>query len=164
MPNSERRALPVAPRPFEGEVLGGWIGRIAARYKMSVVEFEGANGLDFGLQEPRQWLLMDRLPNPALDVLMDLMRMRRQDILAIHGPPTVVGQRTAFFYCPRCVFVNEEDVTAPIWRREWFDERLTSCPRDGREFRSLKPSSVYACKNLNQLIAKVSSVQWMLSI
>lgn len=36
------RPLPVAPRPFEAKVLGGWIGRTASHYKLSVDAFERA--------------------------------------------------------------------------------------------------------------------------
>ena len=36
---AEIRPLPVAPRPFGAEVLGGWIGRLASRYRMTVPGF-----------------------------------------------------------------------------------------------------------------------------
>jgi hypothetical protein len=153
---SEIQPLTVAPRPFEAEVLGGWIGRIAAQYRMSVQEFQHRNGLDFGLEGGRGWLLLDDLTAVTLEGLMGLMRMSQEEIQAIRRPPARIGPRRAFYYCPRCIFVNEADVTAPIWRQEWLDQRLTSCQAHGRAFRALKPGRVLACKNLEQLIALAS--------
>lgn len=62
MASDRHRPLPVAPRPFEGEVLGGWIGRIASRYQLSVQHFERTYGLSFGIPSGRGWLLLESLP------------------------------------------------------------------------------------------------------
>ena len=155
MPSDGYRPLPVAPRPFEGEVLGGWIGRIASRYKLSVNVFERTFELDLGLRGGRGWLLLDHLPGEALTRLSSLMRMNRDDIGAIAVPPAVAGVRKSLWYCPRCVFVNVVDVTAPIWRRDWFDPEMTHCPADGWAFRAIPSGAALACRNLDQLIALV---------
>jgi hypothetical protein len=42
------RPLPWAPRPFGDEAFGSWLGRLAGRYRMSVVLLNAT--LDLGLQ------------------------------------------------------------------------------------------------------------------
>jgi hypothetical protein len=116
-PSSLWRPLPVAPRPFEGELLGGWIGRVAGRYRMSVQDFAQANSLDLGLDSGKGWLLLDYLSDDAVAGLMVLMRMSKAEILAVRRPPSWIGPRKAFFYCPRCVFVNSADVTTHLATR-----------------------------------------------
>ena len=54
VPIAEMRPLPVAPRPFEAEALGGWIGRFAARYRMTVLEFAERHSLDLGIDDWRR--------------------------------------------------------------------------------------------------------------
>ena len=65
--------------------------------------------------------MLDHLSNGAVAGLMVLMRMSKAEILAVRRPPSWIGPRKAFIYCPRCVFVNSADVTEPIWRREWLN-------------------------------------------
>ena len=162
MPSDRHRPLPVAPRPFEGEVLGGWIGRIASRYKLPVHIFERTYGLNFEMAGGRGWLLLDGLSSETLRRLSALMRMDEKDIQAIPAPPHWIGSRKTLRYCPRCVFVNEEDVTAPIWRREWLDQELTHCSADHSPFRSVPAIAALACRNLDQLIALVGRYERLL--
>ncbi len=49
MPQHER-PRPVAPRPFADEPLGTWLGRVAARYRMAVVQLCDAHALDIDFQ------------------------------------------------------------------------------------------------------------------
>ena len=111
----ERRPLPVAPRPFEAEVLGGWIGRLAARYRMTVPEFAARHELDLQIEDGGGWLTMPPLRSQSVDVLGALTRISRERIMAIHVPLPLTSKRTHFCYCARCVFLNPLDVTEPIW-------------------------------------------------
>lgn len=81
--------------------------------------------------------------------------MDEKDIQAIPTPPPWTGARKTLRYCPRCVFVNDLDVTAPIWRRDWLDQEMTHCPADHSPFRTVPAIAALACRNLDQLITLV---------
>ena len=153
---SRHRPLPFAPRPFEAEVLGGWIGRIVSRYRMSVQEFAATCELDLQMPDGREWLLMPKLKPQMVDHLAALTRISAQDICEIQAPLYWEGRRTHFCYCARCVFLNPLDVTAPIWRREWLDQSQPGCSVHGDEFQTLPAGRVLACTNLDKLLAMVS--------
>ena len=153
---AELRPLPIAPRPFETEVLGGWIGRLASRYRMTVSEFAVRHGLDLQVEDGGGWLTMPALSNQSIDVLAALTRISMEQIMAIHVPLPSTGKRAHFCYCARCVFLNPLDVTAPIWRWEWLDDTLSACPVHKDEFTTLPCSRVHACGNLTQLLQLVS--------
>ena len=153
---TERRPLPVAPRPFEAEVLGSWIGRLAGRYRMSVREFADRHELDLQIDGGAGWLVMPALQKRSVDALAVLTRMSRKRIMDIGAAPTETGRRNLFCYCARCVFLHPLDVTAPIWRREWLDPNLSACPTHGEDFRTLSSSRIRACRNFDQLLQLVS--------
>jgi hypothetical protein len=153
---TEHRPLPVAPRPFEAEVLGGWIGRVASRYKMSVLEFAAAHDLELRLPDTGAWLLMQMLPARSIAALAQLTRISRKRIKSIAVPAPAVNVQPQFRYCARCAFVNPLDVTAPIWRREWFDPAMPMCPTHVSAFSTLSPRLAMACENLDQLLSLVS--------
>jgi hypothetical protein len=100
---SEQRPLPFAPRPFDAEVLGGWIGRIAARYRMTVQAFAATCELDFKIPQGQGWLLMSQPQQRTVDRLAMLTRISRERIKSIHEPPHWEGPRTHFCYCAVCV-------------------------------------------------------------
>jgi hypothetical protein len=89
--------LPVAPRPFEAEVLGGWIGRLAARYRMSVCEFAARYELELQIEEEAGWLVMPAIKQRSVDALAALTRMSPQQISDIHIPSAWEGKRNYFY-------------------------------------------------------------------
>jgi len=95
----ERRPLPVAPRPFEAEVLGGWIGRLAARYRMTVPEFAARHELDLQIEDGAGWPTMLPLRSYSVDVLGALTRLSRERIMAIHVSLPLTRKRTRCCYC-----------------------------------------------------------------
>lgn len=137
-------------------MLGGWIGRLAARYRMSVHEFAARHELDLQIEEGGGWLVMPTLQKRSADALAVLTRMSRKQIQAIRAAPAWSGQRKHFCYCARCVFLNPLDVTAPIWRREWLEQNLSACPTHGDEYRTITSGRLLACRNLDQLLQLVS--------
>jgi len=155
-PINSQRPLPFAPRPFEAEVLGGWIGRIASRYRMSVPAFATACELDLQMPDGCEWLLMRKLKPQMVVRLAALTRISVERIHDIPVAPPWEGPRPYFFYCARCVFLNPLDVAAPIWRREWLDQSMSACPTHGDEFQTLRASRVHACTNLDMLLVLVS--------
>jgi hypothetical protein len=83
---SKHRPLPFAHRPFEAEVLGGWIGRIASRYRMSVQALAATCELDLQMPDGREWLLMPKLKQQTVDRLAALTRISTQGINDIPIP------------------------------------------------------------------------------
>ena len=50
---------PVSPRPFPEEALGSWLGRVAARYRMSVQHLCHEHELQLDLETSRAgWLVL----------------------------------------------------------------------------------------------------------
>jgi hypothetical protein len=158
----EHRPLPVAPRPFEAEVLGSWIGRLASRYRMSVQEFASAHQLELCIPNEGGWLMMQVLPQQSVDCLVALTRISSQQIKHIAVPALQAERESLFRYCPRCVFLNPLDVAAPIWRYEWLDPAVVACPVHAVAFNTLRPRAALACKNLDQLLKLVSRRQQQL--
>lgn len=152
----ESRPLPVAPRPFEAEVLGSWIGRLASRYQMSVQEFAEAHQLELDIPKEGGWLMMQALPKRSVNVLAALTRLHDKQLQHLAIPALHTESKPLFRYCPRCVFLNPLEVAAPIWRCEWLDPTVVACPAHVIAFNTLHYRAAMACKNLDQLLRLVS--------
>jgi hypothetical protein len=104
---------PVAPRPFSEESMGSWLGRLAARYHMEVMQFGHINDLALPTPNPTVgWLLMPPLPEATIDRLAKLGRVSRERIEQMQTPTHWIRARTALPYCSTCLFLNPRDVSA----------------------------------------------------
>jgi hypothetical protein len=66
-PSPSLSPLPVAPRPFPGESMGGWLGRLASRYRLPLKRFATYYGLELPLATTKVgWLLLPPLPERTL--------------------------------------------------------------------------------------------------
>ena len=146
----------MAPRPFQAEVLGSGIGRMASRYRMSMQEFAAAHQLDLCIPNAGGRLMMQALPNQSVDCLVALTRISRRKIEGIAVPGPQADGEPLFRYCPRCVFLNPLDVAAPIWRREWLDPAVPACPVHAIALNALRPPAAMACQTLDQPLRLVS--------
>ena len=144
---------PLVPRPFAGEALGGWFGRIAARYRMDVDELAQSGGIhfDFG-DDCCNWLVIPRL------ALAD--RSRLAFLTGVHeevppepytGPDTRVARRRSSF-CEKCLWLNPLDVSTPFWKAEWADAVEESCPIHHSEFDYIGGQLLSKCKNMRRLL------------
>ena len=114
--NRPERALPWAPRPFEGEALGSWLGRLAAAYGMTVDEFVAYAGLSVDLGgSGANWLALPEMSPGDRERLAALCRLAVVDLPAA----CKAGTATRLGYCHRCLYLNPLDVTAPYWRASW---------------------------------------------
>lgn len=157
MTTGERRPLPVAPRPFDQELLGGWIGRIAARYRMTVDEFAVQTGIELdGYNGGAGWLLLPPQPAGSLQLLADIACLDVAALKAIEIPENWTYARRSYLYCPRCVFLNPVDVFAPYWKRAWLDPAAAHCAVHDMPLQALARGSVRSCGNLTQLLDRVS--------
>ena len=122
---------------------------------MTVLEFAEQNSLDLGIDDGGGWLTTPTLSMQSVDVLAAILRISREQIMAIHAPLPSTNKRAHFCYCARCMFLNPLDVAAPIWRWEWLNETLSACSVHNEGFMSLPSGRVLACGNLTQLLRLV---------
>jgi TniQ len=152
--------LPVAPRPFLQEAFGGWIGRLASCYRMSVLEFAQQMGLDLdGQLSGVGWLLLPAQSARTLGRLADLARLEPAVLRAIETPDAWTHRRKQYLYCARCVFVNPEDVASPYWKRQWLSPAATLCDVHASPLRAIPSGRVNRCLNLVLLLTRVAEYE-----
>lgn len=157
----EPPAWPVAPRPFAVEPIGGWLGRVAARYRMSVDELAQLYDLELAFDRlSNTWLQVSTIGEATLEKLAALARVNAADLNALQCPLTAPAPAPApqsqLAYCPSCVFLNPLDVTSPCWKRVWMDPTATCCQIHTRQLRKLPITSVRMCGNFDHLLRVIS--------
>jgi len=153
----EPPAWPVAPRPFSVEPIGGWLGRVAARYRLSVDELADQYGLDLDFDRPgNAWLFIGGLAVKTIDRLARLARIDPAILGAMQRLQAELGQSPQLAYCPSCLFLNPLDVTAPCWKQEWLVPTATRCAIHARPLTRLPESSLRACDNFDKLLRVIS--------
>jgi hypothetical protein len=146
----------VAPRPFADEPLGGWLGRVAARYRLGVWQLCEAYGLDTGTTDSGMgWLLLPPQPARNIDALAMLARLDVRTLESMQTPVQWPLARRQAAYCPRCLFLNDLDVTSPCWRRNWLDPAATWCARHARPLGSVAAGKLRHCRNFNSVVQTV---------
>ena len=135
------RRLPIAPRPYDDELLSSWQGRVACRYGMD----REALGLWLGLPEavaaPRGFAAADYAPNP--EVAAAWARACRLDPARVEGL-ALQGRRAldryvwayeaggAFVGCAVCPACLDEDAAQGrdhYIRRTWLQVEALLCAR-----------------------------------
>ena len=117
---SQEEPPPVALRPFADKSIGGWLGRLASRYRVSLELFALRYGIDLPWDATNVgWMLMPPLPKPTLGQIARVVRMSVSDIEAIQTPASWAVNRWELPVCATCLFINRQDVTAPYWMRAW---------------------------------------------
>ena len=120
--------LPVVPRPFDDEVLGGWVGRLAARYNIGVAQLFSDFYLPIPLQtNPIGWLSMPQLPDDVLDKVAWLGRIDIRYLQQIQSSSDAMSEYGCV-YCTKCLFLNPVDVLSPYCRLQWFRPSFHHCP------------------------------------
>lgn len=120
------KTWPAAPRPFPDETFGGWFGRVAGRYGITVDELAGAANIRLDLNPKGSgWLIASAPGDGPLRHLAALCRLAPGDIQVLSTPTSVhVGEIT---YCYRCLVLNPIDVFSPYWRRAWAGRSTLPC-------------------------------------
>ena len=147
----------MATRPFDDEPLGSWLGRVAARYRMGVWQLCEAYDLDIGTPDSGMgWLLLPPQPARNITALAMLARLDVPDLQSMQTPaPWPLARRLAA-YCPRCLFLNDLDVTAPCWRRSWLDPAATWCAKHARPLGNVTAGQLRHCRNFDGVLQTVS--------
>jgi recombinational DNA repair ATPase RecF len=131
---------------------------MASCYRMSVPEFDRQMGLGLGgLTGGVGWLLLPAQSVQTLENLADLARLEPAALRAIEIPEAWARRRKQYLYCPRCVFLNPEDVGSPYWKRRWLDTAVAPCEvHAATPLRALPCARVQRCLNLAQLLSQVA--------
>ncbi|HEX7907792.1 MAG TPA: TniQ family protein [Paraburkholderia sp.] len=142
MPDSVK-PWPVAPRPFFEEAFGSWLGRVATRYQISVgMLWETSTGLELPNLGKAGWILFPPVSAVPLDRLSKLARLSDGRLAAIQTPPEWMADQRYLVYCFRCLVLNDVDVSAPRWKREWLDPEAEYCTKH-RGLLETVPASIF---------------------
>jgi TniQ len=157
MPMSEK-AWPSAPRPFHDETFGGWFGRVAGRYGITVDELAGAADLRLDLNPAGSgWLVADAPGEGSLRRLAALCRLAPEDVHVQSMPAPVRVEEIT--YCYRCLVLNPTDVFSPYWRRDWAGGSTSPCPAHDGWVGRLSPADMVQRRNLPRLL-KMLERRW----
>ena len=153
---SSQPPLPVVPRPYYDAALGGWVGRLAAKYNISVAQLCDDYSLPISLYStPMGWLSMPQLPDAALDKLAWLGRIDIRYLQQIQSPSDVRAEYGCF-YCTKCLFLNPADVFSPYWKRQWFRSSFHHCPLHPNSIDWLPRAVARDCKNFDSILKAAS--------
>jgi hypothetical protein len=84
------KTWPAAPRPFPDETFGGWFGRVAGRYGITVDELAGAANIRLDLNpEGSGWLVASAPGDGPLRRLGALCRLTPGDTQVLSTPSPV---------------------------------------------------------------------------
>jgi hypothetical protein len=138
--------------------MGSWLGRLAARYQMEVMQFGHINDLALPTPDPSVgWLLMPPLQQASIGRLSHLARVASERIERMQTPPHWITARTALRYCSTCLFLNPRDVTAPRWIRNWLDPEASSeCPFHSKPLTSVSTFALRGCKHFGAVLKLIS--------
>ena len=101
-------------RSFTDELLGGWLGRVASAYRITVGQLWSDAGLTGTFSQPcAGWLLTAGISVDVRQRLAALARLEVRVLEAIEPPPVWRVGRTSLPYCFACLVLNPLDVMAP---------------------------------------------------
>ena len=119
---------PEAPRPFFEEAFGGWLGRVAARYQISFrMLWERSVPTALPTLGTAGWIVCPRLDESTVDRLSTLARLNDGRLKAIETPAGWMTNRQRVRYRFCCLVLNDADVCAQRWKREWLDPTADHC-------------------------------------
>ena len=147
--------LPVAPRPFEDEALGSWIGRLAGRYGIAVEQLDRDYELGLARTGPLGWLQPGPLSEHTQARLERLARISRDTISSLVVEAKRGPTRHAL-YCRKCVFLNPLEVESPYWKRAWLSPEALMCRVHRVRLTAMPASRARYSINMPKLILQVS--------
>ena len=136
------RPWPVAPRPFDDEAFGGWLGRLAARYQISVDQLWQIGDLGaFPALTNSGWLLFPPMDEQALCRLAMLTHIGMPRLEALQTPMAWVSDRDQLPYCFDCLVLNPVDAAvAASTQTNWPPRK----PGRFRPTRAVEPACPHA--------------------
>jgi hypothetical protein len=177
------RRLPLAPRPYEDELLSSWQGRVACRYRMSREALGLSLGLPAALAAPNGFAAADHAPDvevaaawaqacrldPAWIESLALRRRRALDryVWAFEAGGAFVG----FPACPACLDEDAKAGRDQHLRRPWLQVEALLCARhdlplvedcercgaQGFRFVLLEGAARLACRRCGALVHRITA-------
>lgn len=138
--------LPVAPRPFRGELLSSWMARVAAQYGLETTAMTTwLAGQGRGVQPPRP--VNDIAPDPELLRLwaracrVDPVRLMRLSLTSRFSdrPPTWFLERPRVPVCFACFDADVTTGCDSYLRSDWRLAEHVACPTHGEMLRDRCP-------------------------
>ena len=152
MPES---AWPAVPRPFVDEAFGGWFGRVAGRYGITVDELGAAANIQLNLYpDGSGWLAAGAPAGSSMRRLAALCRLAPAEIEALAKTGTVRAGGLA--YCYRCLILNPQDVCSPYWKDSWLDDSRPPCYEHLSWVGCVSPVDMRQNRNLPRLLRTLS--------
>lgn len=144
--------------PLPDETFGGWFGRVAGRYGITVDELAGAADIRVDLNpEGSGWLVAGAPGDGPLRRLAALCRLAPGDVQVLSTPwPVHVGD---LIYCYRCLVLNPSDVFSPYWKRAWAGSSCSPCQAHDEWVGHLSPADMAQRRNLPRML-KMLKRRW----
>jgi hypothetical protein len=153
--SNRQRSWPVAPRPFEGEAFGGWLGRLAAKYYLTVEQlWTQANLGPMPTLMQRKWLLFPPVPIKTLERLSQLTHVSVDRLRAMQTPISWIYERRRLRYCYPCLTLDRTDVCSPFWKREWLDPAFSMCVQHPGKLETTWYWNLHDVGNFHQLLRR----------
>ncbi len=93
---------PIAPRPFFEEAFGGWLGRVATRYQVSVpMLWEMSTSETLPVLGTAGWILFPPVSDRALQRFAALARLDDDRLKCVQTPSDWITERRYLAYCFR---------------------------------------------------------------
>jgi len=151
------RQWPAAPQPFMDEALGSWLGRVAARYRISVARLAREQELLLGAAIGETgWMEMSPLDQDAIEQVAWLARVNVAELQRIQTPESWLIKRSRLSYCKECLFLNPFDVTAPRWLLEWLNPAASVCRVHGTPLLKVPASVFRQCANMDGILKRLN--------
>ena len=147
---SHSQTWPVAPRPFDDETFGSWLGRLAGRYRIGVDDLVSAAGIarDVDL-EVCSWLDTPAPSAHAAERLETLCRLAPGALTNLL--PAVRSGRATLSYCYQCLIMNPLDLTAPYWKVGWLNADGPVCSEHSTRAYWITSCAMQRHRNMRQL-------------
>jgi hypothetical protein len=151
---------PAAPRPFPDEAFGGWFGRVAGRYGITVDELGTAAGIKLDLNPGGSgWLATNAPAKKSMQELAGLCRLAPEEVDGL-CKPALVGSGW-LVYCYHCLVLNPCDVFSPYWRQAWIGSSLPPCRQHEQWVGYVSRADMRKRRNLPRLL-KMLERRWQL--
>lgn len=142
---------PATPRPFGDEAFGGWFGRVAGRYGITVDELGAAANIRLNLYpDGSGWLAAAAPSGRSMKRLAALCQLAPLEIEALAKFGTV--RAGALAYCYRCLVLNPQDVFSPYWKDSWLDDSTSPCHDHMSWVGFISPTVMMRNRNMPRLL------------
>lgn len=151
-------AWPAAPHPFPDEAFGGWFGRVAGRYGITVDELAAAANIRLDLDLERGgWLAASAPAKRSMRELAVRCRLAPDEVEGLRKPaPIGVG---LLAYCYHCLVLNPHDVFSPYWREAWIGSSESPCRKHRQWVGYISRTDLQQRRNLPRLL-KMLERRW----